>query len=41
VRVWRSDTQEAFVTAIADAFVGTPHRYCHNHQQFPEGLEPK
>ena len=31
MRVWRSDTQEAFVTAIADAFVGTPHRYCHHH----------
>jgi len=31
VRVWMSDQQDAFVTAIADEFVGTPHRYCHNH----------
>jgi hypothetical protein len=31
VRVWMSDKQDAFVTAIADEFVGTPHRYCHNH----------
>ena len=31
VRVWRSDKQDAFVTAIADEFVGTPHRYCQNH----------
>ena len=31
VRVWMSDKQEAFVTAIADEFVGTPHRYCQNH----------
>jgi hypothetical protein len=26
-----SDKQDAFVTAIADEFVGVPHRYCHNH----------
>src|SRR2546430_1065505 len=26
-----SDQQDAFVTAIADEFVGVPHRYCHNH----------
>ena len=31
VRVWMSDKQDAFVTAIADEFVGIPHRYCHNH----------
>ena len=31
VRVWMSDKQEAFVTAIAGAFPGTPHRYCQNH----------
>ena len=31
VRVWLSDKQEAFVTAIATEFPGTPHRYCHNH----------
>ena len=31
VRVWMSDKQEAFVTAIAAEFVGTPHRYCQNH----------
>jgi hypothetical protein len=31
VRVWMSDKQDAFVTAIADEFVGTPHRYCQNH----------
>jgi hypothetical protein len=31
VRMWMSDKQDAFVTAIADEFVGTPHRYCHNH----------
>jgi hypothetical protein len=31
VRVWMSDKQEAFVTAIAGEFPGTPHRYCHNH----------
>ena len=31
VRGWMSDKPEACVTAIADAFVGPPHRYCHNH----------
>src|SRR2546422_1040592 len=31
VRGWMSDKQDAFVTAIADEFVGTPHRYCQNH----------
>src|SRR5712692_730139 len=31
VRAWMSDKQDAFVTAIADEFVGTPHRYCQNH----------
>jgi hypothetical protein len=31
VRVWMSDKQGAFVTAIADEFGGTPHRYCQNH----------
>ncbi|MCP4289844.1 MAG: transposase [Gammaproteobacteria bacterium] len=28
---WMSDKQEAFVTAIAAEFPGTPHRYCANH----------
>jgi len=31
VRVWMSDKQDAFVTAIADEFPGTPHRYCQTH----------
>ena len=31
VRLWMSDKQDAFVTAIAAEFGGTPHRYCHNH----------
>jgi hypothetical protein len=31
VRAWMSDKQDAFVTAIADEFVGVPHRDCHNH----------
>jgi hypothetical protein len=31
VRGWMSDKQDAFVTAIAAEFPGTPHRYCHNH----------
>jgi hypothetical protein len=31
VRVWMSDKQDAFVTAIAEEFSGTPHRYCQNH----------
>jgi len=31
VRGWRSDKQDAFVTAIAAECPGIPHRYCHNH----------
>ena len=31
VRVWMSDKQDAFVTAIAAEFPGIPHRYCQNH----------
>src|SRR5712692_4498508 len=31
VRVWMSDKQDAFVTAIAEDLSGPPHRYCHNH----------
>src|SRR6266567_1969312 len=31
VQVWMSDKQDAFVTAIAAAFPGTPHRSCHHH----------
>ena len=31
VRGWMSDKQDAFVTAIAAEFPGTPHRDCHNH----------
>jgi len=31
VRGWLSDKQEAFVTAMAGAGGGTPHRECHNH----------
>src|SRR5262249_32477673 len=31
VQAWMSDKQDAFVTAIADEFVGVPHRYCHHH----------
>jgi hypothetical protein len=31
VRVGMSDKQDAFVTALADELVGTPHRYCPNH----------
>jgi hypothetical protein len=31
VRVWMSEKQDAFVTAIAEEFSGTPHRYCQNH----------
>jgi hypothetical protein len=31
VRGGMSDKQEAVVTAIAAAFPGIPHRYCHNH----------
>jgi hypothetical protein len=31
VRCWISDKQDAFVTGIAAAFPGVPHRYCSNH----------
>ena len=31
VRVWMSEKQDAFVTAIAAEFPHTPHRSCHNH----------
>jgi hypothetical protein len=31
VRLWMSDKQDAFVTAVAAEFPQTPHRYCHNH----------
>src|SRR2546427_5377030 len=31
VRGWMSDKQDAFVTAIAREFPGTPHRCCYNH----------
>jgi hypothetical protein len=31
VRCWISDKQDAFVTGIAAAFPGVPHRYCNNH----------
>ncbi len=31
VRGWRSDQQDAFVTAIATEFPGRPHRYGQNH----------
>src|SRR5262245_42256883 len=31
VRAWMSDTQDAFVTAMADECVGVPHRYGPNH----------
>lgn len=31
VRLWTSDKQDAFLTAIAAEFPGTPHRYCSNH----------
>jgi hypothetical protein len=31
VRLWISDKQKAFVTGIAEVFVGVPHRYCSNH----------
>ena len=30
-RLWISDKQKAFVTGIAEVFVGVPHRYCNNH----------
>jgi hypothetical protein len=31
VRCWISDKQDAFLTGIAAAFPGVPHRYCSNH----------
>src|SRR4051794_14208409 len=31
VALWVSDKQDAFVTEIAAAFPGIPHRYCANH----------
>jgi hypothetical protein len=31
IRLWMSDKQDAFVTAIASECPGTPHRYCGNH----------
>jgi hypothetical protein len=31
VALWVSDKQDAFVTGIATAFPGVPHRYCANH----------
>lgn len=31
VELWLSDKQDAFVTGIAAAFPGVPHRYCDNH----------
>jgi hypothetical protein len=31
VRLWMSDKQDAFVTAIATQFPDVPHRYCQNH----------
>jgi hypothetical protein len=31
VALWVSDKQDAFVTGIATAFPGGPHRYCANH----------
>jgi hypothetical protein len=31
VVLWVSDKQDAFVTGIAAAFPGVPHRYCANH----------
>ena len=30
-RLWITDRQDAFVTAIAAEFPGVPHRYCDNH----------
>src|SRR5207249_3616442 len=30
-RLWMSDKQDAFVTAIASVCPDTPHRYCGNH----------
>jgi hypothetical protein len=31
IRLWMSDKQDAFVTAIASVCPGVPHRYCSNH----------
>ena len=31
VLAWVSDKQDAFLTGIAEAFPGVPHRYCANH----------
>src|SRR2546427_5337380 len=31
IRLWMSDKQDAFVTAIASVCPDTPHRYCGNH----------
>jgi hypothetical protein len=31
IRLWMSDKQDAFVTAIASVCPDTPHRYCSNH----------
>jgi hypothetical protein len=31
VALWVSDKQDAFVTGVAAAFPGVPHRYCANH----------
>ena len=31
VKLWISDKQKAFVTAIAEVFPGVAHRYCANH----------
>ena len=31
VKLWMSDKQDAFVTGIAQEFLGVPHRYCQNH----------
>lgn len=31
IRLWMSDKQDAFVTAIASVCPGVPHRYCGNH----------
>jgi len=31
IRLWLSDKQDAFVTAVAAEFPGVPHRYCANH----------
>jgi hypothetical protein len=31
IRLWMSDKQDAFVSAIASVCPGVPHRYCSNH----------